>query len=89
MDAARIRLASPNGAGLRPITLAEGPIEVVDHLAVRTAGGCPYGLGATCPLVEITKGRLIAQKQMKAVLHGYAICIGLATSVGAVVFFYY
>lgn len=78
MDAARIRLASPNGAGLRPITLAEGPIEVVDHLAVRTAGGCPYGLGTSCPLMEIAKGSV---KLSSFASHAIAIAAGLGISI--------
>jgi hypothetical protein len=31
---------------------------MVDYLGARAAGGCPYGLGANCPLVEIAERAL-------------------------------
>ena len=76
MDPTRARASPPNGARLRQSAMVQGPTEVVGYMGPRTAGGCPYGLGADCPLVEIPKRGLIVRRRWVMFSNAAAVAIG-------------
>ena len=88
MDTTGIRVITHNGKGLRSQPVVEATDEVVDCVAPRTPSGCPYGLGANCPLVEIAKGRIWALRIQTAITHVMAIALGTVMAVMAIKVFY-
>lgn len=77
MDTARVGIAASNGAGLRQSPMVQGATEVVGNLAPGLTGVCPYGLGATCPLVEIAKRGMKVRERWELASKVSAVVIGL------------
>ena len=89
MDAARARPLTRDGPGLRGDEIDKKKSLGMGGLAGRTPSGCPYGLGAACPLVEIVQGGALARRRFDYLTHALAVVVGLGISAAAVLFIYY
>ena len=84
MDPRGTRSSARNGAGLRPLEMVLETGVEMGCVSDRASGNCPYGLGTSCPIMEVAEDRRLAQWKRRIAVESGMVIAGLAISAVAV-----